>query len=548
MKKDGVLLRSDGTVQTQQSDFQKVLNRPSDELLWPLPRFMKVGHGTADVCPTVYTFSSTGLGATAAEEVLQQAFHRYLKGTDEVAPLYFPHRLASDCSQGTGGLHVTVTDPEAKLVHGVDESYTLLVDEKGIATLSAATVWGALHGIETLSQLVRFSAFPEKYFMAQLPLEIKDHPRFPHRGVLVDTGRHFENVATLKGIINALAHAKMNVLHWHITEDQSFPFPSDVFPQLAERGQWSDDERYSPGDVKDIVRHAWIHGVRVIPEFDMPGHSSAWRNALPEIFSKGCPEGRGAFAPFNTKTYEVLGKVLHEWSEMYFKDTFVHIGGDEVPTRCWSNFEEQSMQQKLGVSNPFDYFLKKVADINHGLNKQTIVWDEGFLSSQPDPSKVVIQVWQSSDTMRAATDQGFRTIRSQGWYLDWLDQTFDKMYAVDPLEGISDPEKQKLVLGGEACMWGEHVDGSNIQSTIWPRAAAVAEVLWSSPKSRSESDVHTRIATFRCLLLRRNIQASPSLGKGRGSVPNTWALGEGMPGDHTDGSCYTLNEHASDNL
>lgn len=488
---------------------------------------------------------------------MRHAFDRYVKGSDDVAALFFPHRLRTICSEAGSGVHVTVTDPNAALMHGVDESYVLNIDAAGLATLVAPTVWGALHGLETLSQLMRFSSQPEQYFMAQLPVKIEDKPRFPHRGLLVDTGRHFQPVASLKAIINSLSYAKLNIFHWHISEDQSFPFPSDVFPDLPEKGEWSADERYSAGDVMEIVKYAWLRGVRIVPEFDCPGHSSSWRNAIPDIFSAGCKEGKGAFSPFKNKTYEVLAKVLQEWTKLYFTDSFMHIGGDEVPTECWSNEEDQSAQRQLGVQNAFDYFLKKVADINTGLNKQTIMWDEGFVSSEPDPAKVIIQVWRSASTCRDAVEKGFRIIRSQGWYLDHLNENFDQMYAVNPLEGITNPDLHKLVLGGEGCMWGEHVDGSNVLDTIWPRLAAIAERLWIGPNSQSAllesvghghdgSDMqmtHKRIATFRCKLLQRGIQAAPSLGRGRGGIPNTIYL---PGGDNSLGSCYYLGTQVSD--
>eukprot|EP00435_Cladocopium_sp_Y103_P021240 s3009_g5.t1 len=367
----------------------------------------------------------------------------------------------------------------------------------GTAVIAAKTVWGALHGLETMSQLVDFNFTTGQYSVSGVPLHIEDEPRFPHRGLLIDSGRHFEPVVHVKALLDSMSYAKMNVLHWHLTEDQSFPIASRVHPELAAKGAYSDFEQYTWQDIVNVVKHARLRGIRVIPEFDMPGHTSAWRTpygapqtgwfhedhfcvsidtmrlGFPPVQmhreSMSLPDWERAcfcraFDPAKNETFDFLQAILKDWAKI-FPDLFLHLGSDEVPSGCWNNSKDLAWMKTMGFANTsevFNYFVNRMAAISTKLGRQTIFWDEAFLSAKP-PQDAVIQNWHDASLMQKIVDAGYRAIFSSnggythGWYLDGLAATWDNMYVLEPLTNIS-ADKEKLVLGGEGCMWGEGVE------------------------------------------------------------------------------------------
>ncbi|CAE7534192.1 hexb2 [Symbiodinium natans] len=456
--------------------------------LWPLPQRVVPGSGSVLLNPATYRFEAI---TTPAE--LLKAFKRY-------RPLFFPRTSTPLPAAVDAGLVVNVRDDQADLALGVNESYNLDVNIDGTAVITAETVWGALRGLETLSQLIVFNFTTGQYSISGLPLHIEDAPRFPHRGLLIDSGRHFEPVAQVKALLDSMQYAKFNVLHWHLTEDQSFPIASRSFPELPQHGAYSDQEQYTWQDISEVVQYARDRGIRVIPEFDMPGHSSSWRNSHPEIFAEGClsETSRGAFDPANRATFAFLLAALKDWTSGMFVDGFVHLGSDEVPSDCWNNTKDLAWMRSQGLANfteVFDYFVNQMVLMAKKLGKQTILWDEAFMSAKP-PKEAVIQNWHDSKLMQQIVNAGYRALLSNGWYLDHLKTTWESMYAMDPQFNISQ-DKAHLVLGGEGCMWGETVDPSDMESTIWPRAAAIAERLWSSAGANSTEEAEPRLLAFR---------------------------------------------------
>lgn len=437
---------------------------------------------------------------------------------------------------------MTVADVQAPLNLDADESYALHVKADGTATISAATVWGALHGLETLSQLVSYDFFAQSYSIAGLPIQISDVPRFKHRGLLIDSGRHFESVKQVKRFINSMAHAKLNVLHWHLTEDQSFPIASRKFPDLPQKGSWSSQEQYTSQEIASIVEFARLRGVRVMPEFDMPGHSSSWRNSHPEFFATACldPNSRGAFDPALPETFGFLETQLEDWTTGMFSDDFLHLGSDEVPSGCWNNSRDLAFMKQKGFNSTddlFNYFVNEMANIAKKMGKTAVFWDEAFLSAKP-PLDAIIQNWHDADLFQKILNAGYRGIFSSaggytnGWYFDALGVSWQKMYLLDPQTNITD-DKVHLIVGGEGCMWGETVDPSDLEATVWPRAAAIAERLWS-PRSVNDVDqALPRLEAFRCLLLSRGHSAGVIGGSGRQSPPGP-------------GSCSQLISSAGD--
>lgn len=447
-------------------------------------------------------------------------------------PRLFPHGDADEVD-GIGarmitGVDVTVAHPAAALQLQHDESYELSVPTDGQATLHAQTVFGAYHGLETLAQLVAMNFTTGAYEVSGAPLHIEDSPRFAHRGLLIDTGRHFEPVPVLLGLIDSIAMAKLNVMHWHLTEDQSFPLASRVHPEFAEQGAWSYDERYTWGELKHVVEYARARGVRVVPEFDMPGHATSWQAAHPEIFtSGGCTDSRGALDPANERTFEIIEALLRDWAEV-FTDEVLHLGTDEVPTDCWTNSVDEAFMREKGFATAnelFNYFIGRIHSIAAGLGKRVTLWDEAISEATP-PTDAIIEIWRgwgglATTNLQKAIASGHDAIYAPDgpWYLDATGSTWESMYAVDPTASV-DEEGATHVLGGEACMWGEKVDPSDLESTVWPRLAAVAERLWSPQASTtSAADAEPRLQHFRCALLSRGVRAGLVGADGRAAPP-----------------------------
>ncbi|MCP2230690.1 beta-N-acetylhexosaminidase [Erwinia aphidicola] len=297
-----------------------------------------------------------------------------------------------------------------------DESYRLTVNGAGIQ-LDAETRFGAMRGMETLLQLVHNGALPL--------VTINDRPRFPWRGILIDSARHFLPIETLKRQIDGIAAAKMNVFHWHLTDDQGWRFASSHYPQLQEKA--SDGLWYSQQQMRDIVSYASERGVRVVPEIDFPGHASALAVAMPQLISAPGPyqmeRGWGVFKPLldpsNEQVYQFIDTLVGEVAAI-FPDPYIHIGGDEVDASQWNSSESirQFMQQQ-GLKDAHAlqaYFNQRVEKILEKHRRQMVGWDEIY---HPDlPRSIVIQSWQGPDALGEVAKNDYRGILSTGFYLD----------------------------------------------------------------------------------------------------------------------------------
>ncbi len=382
-------------------------------------------------------------------------------------------------------------------VLGEDESYALTVTPVQ-AVLRAATVQGALHGLATLQQLLQSDA--SGWYLPAVT--IQDRPRFPWRGLMIDPCRHWQPMQVIKRTIDGMALVKLNVLHLHLTEDQGFRIESKRFPRLHELG--SDGLYFTQDEMREIIAYATERCIRVVPEFDMPGHATSWLVGHPELGSAPGPyviERRwGIFDPVldptNPKVYEVLDGFLSEMAAL-FPDAYLHIGGDENNGVHWS--ANAKIQQFIKDNNLKDnpglhaYFNNRVYGILARNGKKLIGWDEIL---HPDlAGGSVVHSWRGPEGIADATARGFATILSNGYYIDLSHPTSDH-YANDPIPpGTKLTEtQQKLVLGGEATMWAEWVTPETIDSRIWPRTAAIAERLWSPESVRDMADMYRRLA------------------------------------------------------
>lgn len=378
---------------------------------------------------------------------------------------------------------------------GEDESYELVVSETG-ATLNAPNTLGVLHGLQTFLQLVQVSP---NGFVAPA-VTIKDQPRFAWRGLLIDVGRHFIPLDVLKRNVDGMEAVKMNVLHWHLYDHEGFRIESKKFPKLQEDG--SDGKYYTQDQIREFVAYAYDRGIRVMPEFEMPGHSTSMFVGYPKLASAPGPyrvDPGGpptAMDPTQEDTYKFLDKFLDEMTKL-FPDQYVHIGGDEVDPRPWNtNPKIQEYMRAHGMKDAKDlqaYFNQRVEKILHKHHKTMMGWDEVL---HPElPKSIVVQSWRGAQALATAAQQGYNTILSYGYYLDLM-WPASRHYAMDPISGAAaalSPDQQRHILGGEACMWSEWIVGENIDSRVWPRNAAIAERLWSPAEQQDPASMYARM-------------------------------------------------------
>ena len=381
---------------------------------------------------------------------------------------------------------------------GEDESYRLDITNSG-ARLQAPTTLGVMRGLQTFLQLVQTTGAG----FAAPAVSIEDSPRFPWRGLMIDVGRHFIPLEVLKRNLDGMAAVKLNVFHWHLSENQGFRIESKKFPKL--QGMGSDGLYYTQDEVRGVIAYARERGIRVVPEFDMPGHATAWFVGYPELASGTGPyqieRQWGVFDPAmdptREETYKFLDGFIGEMAGL-FPDQFFHIGGDEVNGKEWdANPKIQAFMRAHGLKDNNDlqaYFNQRVQKIVAKHGKTMLGWDEIL---RPDlPKSIVIQSWRGPDSLAQAAKQGYRGLLSSGYYVDLM-WSAERHYATEPLSGAAaslTPEEQKRILGGEACMWAEYVSPENIDSRIWPRTAAIAERLWSPQEVRDVNSMYQRLA------------------------------------------------------
>jgi hexosaminidase len=427
---------------------------------------------------------------------LEAAALRLITRLGKQTGIPFCDALASDPDKAALVIHCDHASEPVQMP-GEDESYELEVNSTQ-ARLSAANPLGVLRGMETFLQLVELD---EQGFRAPA-VRIEDHPRFAWRGLMIDSARHWMPPAVIKRNLDGMAALKLNVLHWHLADDQGFRVESKKFPRLQEMG--SDGHYYTQEQVREVIAHARERGIRVVPEFDMPGHTTAWVVGYPELASVPGPYSIerkwGVFDPTLDPTREEVYRFIDGFiGEMaaLFPDAYFHVGGDEVNGKQWdANPRIQAFRREHGLKNNHElqtYYTRRVQAIVRKHGKKMIGWDEVL---RPDlPNDIVIQSWRGQKSLAEAARQGYRGILSAGYYLDLMHSAASH-YAVDPLEGATaglSPEEQARILGGEACMWSEYVTPENVDSRIWPRMAAIAERLWSPQSVKDVDSMYRRL-------------------------------------------------------
>ncbi|XP_056308299.1 beta-hexosaminidase subunit alpha isoform X3 [Danio aesculapii] len=413
--------------------------------VWPLPQEIQQSGDSSGLSPQLFSFTySQDSAAQTGCSVLDTAFKRYFS-------IIFPDFTKE-------GLHDMWLEPKAFVVsvsvktrgcdgypdEDSDESYNLSVSD-GQAVLRSVTVWGALRGLESFSQLVYRDDYGA-YFINKT--EIVDFPRFAFRGLLLDTSRHYLPLHAILKTLDAMAYSKLNVFHWHIVDDPSFPYQSRTFPDLSKKGAFHPFTHiYTQSDVMRVIEHARMRGIRVVPEFDSPGHTQSWGKGQPDLLTP-CYKGSmpsGTFGPVDPTvdtTYRFMERLLKE-VKFVFPDSYVHLGGDEVSFACWqSNPNVGKFMEKMGFGRDFtkleSFYMESIMNITAALNKTSIVWQDVFDYHERPRSQYVVEVWKQGCylcEMRRVTKAGLKVILAAPFYLDLPipTQNWARYYGVRPL-------------------------------------------------------------------------------------------------------------------
>lgn len=427
--------------------------------------------------------------------------------------------------QKSAGISLTVSDIDAPLSlvkndQLGDEAYTLNI-ESGRITLQAKDAQGISHALATLHQLI-LTAKDNK-----LPvLNIQDKPRFGYRGLMLDCSRHFWTVDELKETLSQMAFFKLNTLQMHLTDNNAWRLAMDKYPELTEKGTFYPDfpdmsgKYYTTDDLKELVRYAQSLGIEIIPEVDLPGHSTALLAAMPQLSCKG-----GSFEAYpeelpinqrkrgnenmlcigNPESIRFAQEVVDALIQI-FPSPYIHLGGDEVPTAIWEKCPKcQALYKKEGMKEPGeiqDYFTRKMSEYIRSKGKTMVGWDEINDRHAATPEDM-LTVWRDDGlkAQKAALERGIPVVMcpQHGCYLDWgyAGNSTRKVYEWDPITDQVSPEQASLVKGGQGALWTERVATQDrVEWMLYPRLAALSEVFWCEPSSRNWDDFYRRITAF----------------------------------------------------
>lgn len=475
---------------------QVTMANPKESVLMPTPASLQIGSGRLLVTAG---FRAAFTGVQDAR--LTRATARTLRAMEERSGLTFARTVTGEYAPADAGSAQLVIEcaaaGEAIPQLGENESYALEISPTHVL-LRAPTACGVLHGLATLRQLLQSDA--ANWFLPVVA--IADEPRFPWRGLMIDVCRHWQPMDVIKRNLDGMALVKLNVLHLHLTEDQGFRIESKTHPRLHELG--SDGHYFTQNEMREIIAYAAARGIRVVPEFDIPGHATSWLVGHPELGSAPGPYAIerkwGVFSPVldptNEEVYRVLDGFLGEMAAL-FPDPYLHIGGDENNGKHWMAnahiqqfIRDHNLKDNAGLHAHFNQRVNAIL-LKHG--KKLVGWDEIL---HPDlPAGSVVHSWRGPDGIAAATKQGFQVLLSNGYYID-LNHPAAKHYLNDPAPAAASltAAQRALVLGGEATMWAEWVTPELIDSRIWPRTAAIAERLWSPENVRDVPGMYRRLA------------------------------------------------------
>ncbi|KNC55514.1 beta-hexosaminidase subunit A1 [Thecamonas trahens ATCC 50062] len=505
--------------------------------LWPQPQNVRSGTDSG-VTLAKESFKMVAAPGCVSSALLSGAMERYMDIVFDFgaggAAAVGAEAPGSDFST-LSVLEVCVASSDESLGLETDETYKLEIDGSATASLQAESVYGAMRGLETFAQLVEYGYTNDSYAIAATPITIGDSPAYPWRGLLVDTARHYMPADFLLHVLDAMAANKLNVLHWHIVDAQSFGFVVAEYPELSKYGAWHPTAIFTQAEIAAVVAHGKSLGIRVVPEFDGPGHAAAW-GAAPDLFDvvAHCPAyehniNNIPLNPASNVTFDVLAAVYQAAAKV-FTDDFLHIGGDEVVQGCWTDdptIAAWMREHNLNTIQVYQLFENAMHAIARtpAVNKSVVVWEEVFDNALHIPMNTIVEVWKSASVLKDVLGAGYRGLLAAPFYLDkqipglgqgenvpttsyeWVD-TWKSFYGVDMTANLTSAEA-KLLLGGEGAMWAEQVMDTNFDSRVWPRNSAVAERLWSSPLVNDPVAATPRLNAQSCRMQRRGIMCGP---------------------------------------
>lgn len=402
------------------------------------------------------------------------------------------------------------------------EGYVLEVSPEKIV-LSSFDENGAFYGLQTLFQLAREGN-------GSVPCgRYEDAPRFRYRGFMIDSGRHFFPVEAVKKMIDQCAMLKLNVLHWHLSEDQGFRIESRKFPKLNEIASWRTEEDgsryggyYTQEEIKDVVAYAAQRYMDVIPEIDLPGHTTAMVAAYPELSCSGEPAEVechwGIFPRIlcagNEKVYDFLFELLDEICPL-FPSAWFHIGGDEAPKdewkkcpRCQAAIQENGLQDEEALQA---HFTARLVEYLNGKGKTVIGWNE-ILASGTLGLGAAAQYWTNSGAEYSAREipkgRQFLFSNSNSLYLDYDPSliTLEGVYAYEPHIPGGEDIKPEQILGLEAPLWSERIETpERLEYMAFPRLAALAENAWAPEKDYP--DFLSRLKEYQAVWQEQGVRA-----------------------------------------
>ena len=490
----------------------------------------------AYIDPSTFTISSVGF----TDSILQAGLVRYSNIIFTYGPGNgVPPPSANFTPVILPGILVNVTGP-SNLDWDTDESYTLIAPDGnagGWATITANTVYGALHALETFSQLIMYNLTDQTYTFVSTT--VNDYPRFPFRSVMIDTSRHFITISAIQLILDQMAYLKLNVLHLHLSDDQSWPLELDSYPLLPRYNAYSNySHTYSHNDIKNLVLYARERGIRVIPEFDTPAHFSVLFNSYPQYAAQAIDNNNNSYLclvdPSKEATFEFLGGIWEEITSL-FPDSTVHIGGDEF-WACWDQSPNVSAWMNAtgyDLYGAYHYYERRMINIARSLGRRTIAWldiagfPENFNNTYNDYPDVTFDVWTGcysgnwQDDVATFTSQNATVVVSGPFYItqqngspDTPHFTWQQMYMTDlyNFTGGNYTNQSSLVLGGELCAWDDaaQTDSGDVWISLTPYMIAVAENWWSPQSFTSGTNPdESRAHAHRCRMGARGIPSHP---------------------------------------